>query len=235
MLMKICPCAAILAIAAFQTPSATNQTAFEWQSATPESQGMSRPALDKLKNSLASATKALLIVRSDRVVYEWYAPEHSPTARHYTASMAKALVGGISVGVALTDGRISLNDRVARFVPQWTSDPRKAQITFRHLGSHTSGLEDAEAGRLPHDKLTGWKGDFWKRLDPPDDPFTVSRDRTPVLFDPGHKLQYSNPGIAMLSYALTATLRGTTHTDVRTLLRDRFMRPIGVPDVEWSI
>jgi hypothetical protein len=40
--------------------------------------------------------------------------------------------------------------------------------------------------------LTGWKGDFWKRLDPPNDPFTIARDQTPVLFDPGAKLQYSN-------------------------------------------
>src|SRR5206468_4804842 len=85
------------------------------------------------------------------------------------------------------------------------------------------------------DKLTGWKGDFWKQLDPPDDPFTVARDKTPVLFEPGTKLQYSNPGIAMLGYAMTAALRGGPQKDIRSLLRDRVMRPIGVADGEWSI
>jgi hypothetical protein len=42
--------------------------------------------------------------------------------------------------------------------------------------------------------LTGWKGDFWKRLDPPNDPFTISRDQTPVLFDPGAKLRTNAAG-----------------------------------------
>ena len=49
-------------------------------------------------------------------------------------------------------------------------------MTLRQLGSHTSGLADAEVQNLPHDKLTGWQGDFWKRLDPPRDPFTIARD-----------------------------------------------------------
>lgn len=57
----------------------------------------------------------------------------------------------------------------------------------------------------------------------------------PVLFEPGSKYAYSNPGMAMLSYAITAALRGTEHTDVRTLLRQRIMRPIGVSDSDWSI
>jgi hypothetical protein len=135
--------------------------------------------------------------------------------------------------VALTDGRLALDGSAVRYIPQWKGTP-KAAITLRQLGSHTSGIEDAEADGLPHEKLTGWKGDFWKRLDPPDDPFTLSRDKTPVLFRAGEKFQYSNPGIAMLTYAVTTSLRGT-QKDIRTLLRDRVMQPIGVADTEWSI
>jgi Beta-lactamase len=83
-------------------------------------------------------------------------------------------------GLGLSDRRIALDDNVADYVPQWKADPRKSRITIRQLGSHASGLEDAEADGLPHEKLTGWKGDFWKRLDPPNDPFTIARDRTPI-------------------------------------------------------
>jgi hypothetical protein len=79
---------------------------------------------------------------------------------------------------------------------------------------------DAEQDRLPHDKRTGWKGDFWKRLDPPSDPFTIARDKTPILFEPGSQLQYSNPGIAMLGYAVTALHgyagQGYPHTAARS-------------------
>jgi CubicO group peptidase (beta-lactamase class C family) len=225
---------ALLSAATLQTrplAGVPSRQSFEWQTATAESQSMSAEALDTLKNRLAASSKALLIVRNDQVVYEWYADGHSAAAKHYTASMAKAIVGGLSVGVALTDSRIALDDTIAGYVPQWRSDPRKSRITVRQLGSHTSGLEDAEADSLPHEKLTGWKGDFWKRLQPPDDPFTIARDRTPVLFDPGDRFQYSNPGIAMLTYALTAAVR----SDIRTLLRDRVMRPMGVADEDWSI
>src|SRR5262245_63033007 len=116
-----------------QTP-----TVFDWQTASPESQGMSAGALATLKDRLADAkTTGLLVIRHDRIVYEWYAEGQSGTSRHYTASMAKAIVGGVSLGVALTDRRISLDDTVARFVPQWKSDPQKSRITIRQLGSHT--------------------------------------------------------------------------------------------------
>ncbi len=81
----------------------------------------------------------------------------------------------------------------------------------------------------------GWKGEFWKRLDPPDDPFTIARDKTPVLFDAGKELQYSNPGIGLLTYCVTASIQDGKQRDVRTLLKERVMKPLGVPDAEWSV
>jgi CubicO group peptidase (beta-lactamase class C family) len=180
-------------------------------------------------------TRAFLVIRNDKMVYEWYADGVTPERKQGTASLAKALVGGLSLAVAITDGRIALDDKAARFVRKWNEDPQKARITIRHLGSHTSGLADAEQNRLPHDKLLGWQGDFWKRLDPPNDPFTLARDRTPVLFEPGARLSYSNPGFAMLSYVVTASLTNGPQKDLRTLLRDRVMRPMGVADADWSI
>lgn len=208
----------------------------DWVVASPESQGMSRAALDAMKDGLAArGTRALIVVRHDRIVYEWYAPGHPATGKQGTASMAKAIVGGLSLAVAISDRRIALDDPAAKYVPQWKGDEKKSRLTIRQLGSHTSGLEDAEEGTLPHDKLTGWKGDFWKRLDPPRDPFTLSRDDTPLVFAPGERMSYSNPGIAMLAYAVTAAVKNGPQRDIRTLLRDRIMRPIGVADEDWSV
>lgn len=209
---------------------------FAWQSATPESQGMSKEKLDALKDELAKRkTHALLIARNDKIVYEWYAAGHGPHTKHGAASLSKATVAGLALALLLSDGKLQLDTRVAELVPAWKDDPRTRTIALRHLGSHTSGLADAEQDRLPHAKLTGWKGDFWKQLDPPNDPFTLARDKAPVLFEPGTKLQYSNPGIAMLGYAVTAVLKDAPHKDIRTLLRERVMRPIGVADSEWSV
>ena len=209
---------------------------FDWQTAAPESQGFSKEKLDALAKVLAAKkTKSFLVIRNDKIVYEWYAKDHSAAKTHSTASLAKALVGGLSLSVAITDGKIALDDRAARYVSQWKDDPRKSQITLRQLGSHTSGLADAASNEAPHEKLTGWKGDFWKRLPEPRGPFSLSRDKAEMLFDPGKQLQYSNPGVAMLTYCVTAAIKDGKHKDVRTLLRERVMRPIGVPDREWSI
>lgn len=210
--------------------------AFEWETTAPESQGFSSSKLEALRADLAARrTKALLVVRSDRIVCEWFVPGHAADKKHGTASLAKAVVGGLSLAVAMSDGRMALDDRAAKFIPQWRADPRKSRITLRHLGSHTSGIEDAEADGKPHEQLTGWKGDFWKRLAVPDDPFTTARDRTPLLFEPGEEMQYSNPGIALMTYCVTAALRDAPQKDIRSLLRERVMRPIGVPDAEWSV
>jgi CubicO group peptidase (beta-lactamase class C family) len=227
--------AAVIAVGA-AAADATRAATFEWQTATPKSQGMDGAKLAALQESLAGRqTKALLVIRNDKIVMEWYQKGHGAEKKHYTASMAKAIVGGVSLAVAMSDGLIALDDRAAKYVPQWRDDPRKSKITIRQLGSHTSGVEDAEADDLPHDKLTGWKGDFWKQPAPPRDPFTLARDAAPVLFEPGAEIQYSNPGIAMLTYCVTASLQDAPLKDVRTLLRERIMRPIGVPDEQWSI
>jgi CubicO group peptidase (beta-lactamase class C family) len=210
--------------------------AFEWQSDTPQSQGMSKLKLDALKEELIKRkTRALLVIRNDKIVYEWYAAGHGPTKKHGAASLSKPTVAGLALALLLSDGKLKLDTHLADLVPAWNDDKRKRKITLRHLGSHTSGLADAEQDRLPHDKLTGWKGDFWKQLDPPNDPFTIARDKAPVLFEPGSQLQYSNPGIAMLCYGVTAALRDAPHKDIRTLLRDRVLRPIGVDDGDWSV
>jgi CubicO group peptidase (beta-lactamase class C family) len=209
--------------------------AFEWQTAQPETQGMSSAKFDALKDGLAAhQSKALLVVCNDKIVYEWYVEDHARDKKHYTASMAKAIVAGVSAAVAMSDGRLSLDNKAAKYVPQWRDDPQKSKITLRQLGSHTSGMDDAESGDLPHNKLTGWQGDFWKHLPVPNDPFTIARDKTPIVFEPGTKCSYSNPGIAMLTYCVTAALRDAPQKDIRTLLHDRVMRPIGVADDQWS-
>lgn len=206
---------------------------FEWEKALPESEGMSSQKLDAAGNVLSEkGTKTFLVIRNDKIVYEWYASDFGPESKHYTASLAKALVGGVSLMLALNDGLLSADDPACKYIPKWKGHPQKSKITIRHLATHSSGIEDAEQDDIGHFKLPGWKGQFWKQQP---DPFSISRDEAPVIFEPGSQYAYSNPGMAMLSYAVTAALRGTEHADVRTLLRRRIMEPIGVKDGDWSI
>ena len=211
---------------------------FEWRVAAPASQGMSKEKLDALREQLAKRkTRAFLVIRNDRIVYEWYAAGHGPKKKHGTASLSKPIVAGLALALLLSDARSSSTTPVAEYVPAWNDDRRKRKITLRHLGSHTSGLADAEAGPLaarqaaPAGRATSGNGSTR-----PTTRSRIARDKTPVLFEPGTKLQYSNPGIAMLTYAVTAALKdGRRRRTSARCSATACMRPIGVPDAEWSV
>jgi CubicO group peptidase (beta-lactamase class C family) len=223
----------LLVIICFCQRASEGQGSFEWEKESPETKGMSSQKLDVAKDVLAKkGTKTFLVIRNDKIVYEWYSSDFGPDKKHYTASMAKALVGGVSLMLALNDGRLNADDPACKYLPEWKGHLQKSKITIRHLATHSSGIEDAEQDSIGHFELPGWKGQFWKQ-EP--DPFTVSRDKAPVIFEPGTDYAYSNPGMALLSYAVTVSFEGTKYNDVRTLLRERIMRPIGVNDSDWSI
>ena len=147
--------------------------AFVWQTGAPESQGMDAAKLDAMRDALAErGTKGLLVIRNDRIVYEWYAPDHGPERPHYTASLAKALVGGVSLMLALNDGRMGADGPAWQYIPAWEGDAERSKITIRHLATHSSGIEDAELSEADrtkaltggitltdhHMSLPGWKG-----------------------------------------------------------------------------
>jgi CubicO group peptidase (beta-lactamase class C family) len=202
----------------------------DWATISPADAGLDPVKLEAWRSSLSShGTTGLIVIRRGRIALEWYAPEWNAMRPHGTASMAKALVGGMSLAVAMSDGRISRDDAAARYIAGWRTDPVKSKITIRELATHTSGIADAEEDGIPHDRLTGWKGDFWKRTP---DPFSIAVRQAPVLFEPGTRNAYSNPGMAALSYAITAALNGG---EIRTLLKERVLDPLGVPEREWSI
>jgi CubicO group peptidase (beta-lactamase class C family) len=228
-----------------EQPVSRIPSVFQWEYASPESQGMSSRKLDDMKNILAEkGTKKLLILRNDKIVYEWFAQGWEDSVRrHYTASLAKALVGGMSLLTAIDDGNITLHEAACYYIPEWKDDGLKSKITVLQLATHTSGIEDAETSEEEQDKmrvqgahlhfdLPGWKGKFWRQ---DTDPFLEARDNAPVTFTPGQKYAYSNPGIAMLTYAVTSSLRKSPYRNIRTYLNERIFRPVGIDEKEYSI
>src|SRR4051794_33925332 len=73
-----------------------------WPAATPESAGLDSTKLENLWRSFQERnTTAFLLIRRDQVVFERYAAGNSRSTPHYTASLAKALVGGLSLMLAI--------------------------------------------------------------------------------------------------------------------------------------
>ena len=201
-----------------------------WTTRTPAQAGLDATRLRAWQDALAARkTSGLLVIRRGDIALEWYSDAGGIEKPHGTASMAKALVGGMSLLLATSDGLISADDPAAKYIPGWNTDARKSRITIRHLATHTSGIEDAEQDSIPHDQLPGWKGAFWKRTP---DPFSIALRDAPAIFDPGTQYAYSNPGMAALAYAVTRSLKGT---DIRSQLKQRVLDPLGVPEAAWSI
>ena len=74
------------------------------------------------------------------------------------------------MALAQSRGLFDYDDRISEYWPEFAQQG-KEKITIRQLATHTSGLSDAEQDEIPHDRLTGWKGDFWKRTP---DPFSIA-------------------------------------------------------------
>lgn len=201
---------------------------------TPRSYGLDTQKLERYADRLARLkTKCLLVMRHDTVVKEWYAEGYAPETPHYTASLAKTIVGGLALAAAVGEGFLAYDDPACRYIPRWRDDPVKSKITIRHLATHTSGLADCSA-RNPEEP---WQLMFWRRDPSPEalDPVTCALDLAPVKHEPGTKFLYSNPGFAALAYCLAASLQSTRYAEIRTLLREKIMEPLGVRESEWSI
>jgi CubicO group peptidase (beta-lactamase class C family) len=209
--------------------------AYAWPEVPIDKSGLDPQKLEQWWTLLKkNNTKSIFVMHKDKIVFERYANGFDRHKPHYTASMAKALTGGMSLLFAIQDGHIKFDDFAHQYVPQWKKDPRKSKITIAHLATHTSGLSDSSVSGFSHTEEPGWKGEFWKRNPVPNDPFTLSRDAAPVIFEPGTKYQYSNPGIAMLAYCVTKALQKGPYKDIRTLLQKRLMEPMAIPSNEWS-
>ena len=214
-----------------------NDSRFSWQQGSPAEDGFDSKRLQVWQDELIRHnTKCLLLIRNDRIVLEWYAPGYGPDIAHYTASLAKSLVGGMSLALAMDDDLIHPRQKAADFIPSWRADPQKSQITVEHLATHTSDwwMRTRIMSRTTTKKVDGSLL-ARSRSDSGCNSYAIAINEAPLVAEPGTKFIYSNPGMAALAYAVTASLQGTAYPDIRTLLKQRMMRPIGVDDRTWSV
>lgn len=92
---------------------------------------------------------ALLLVKSDKVIYRKAFGRYGPERVIPIASASKWLAGAVIMSL-VDEGKLSLDDKVSQYIPEFTD--AQSAITIRQLFSHTSGLP-AEA-RCRNDKRT---------------------------------------------------------------------------------
>lgn len=206
----------------------------EWDRASPASQGFDAAALEVLADSLAARnTKTLVVARHGRIVFEWYAPDFTVNKRHFTSAMAKGVAAMPTLVAAAQDDLLSLDDRVADWVPEWSEDPRHAQIRLIDLAFHRSGMEDVDFDAGQAGELPGWQQRYY---DHQDERFRLALDSTALLFDSGARFSYSGVGYYVLSYVVSRALEHRSPVvDIPSFLGAEVYGPIGLPPETWSL
>lgn len=127
------------------------------------------------------------------------------------ASVTKVVATTTAVMILVDEGKVRLTDRVATFIPDF-GRYGKAEITIRHLLTHTSGLRpDLDLG-----------DDHWRGYDTA---IRLAAEEIPVAA-PGERFIYSDIGFFLLA-DIVARVSGQPF-DV--FVRERVFEPLGMRD-----
>src|SRR4029434_6623741 len=100
------------------------------------------------KYSESRRGSAMLVMQNSRTIFEHYANGGSANRRWPIFSGTKNF-WGIAALAAVREGLFRLDDPVSDTITEWKNDPRKSQITIRHLLSQTDGIEGASRLQRP--------------------------------------------------------------------------------------
>lgn len=182
----------------------------------PEAEGVSSAALldfvttaDRESNSLHS----FMLVRHGKVVAEgWWTP-YNPESRHELYSLSKSFTS-TAVGLAIAEGKLSLDDQVSKFFP----DDMPAEPSSQLKAMRVRDLLTMSTGHTSEPKLG--KTDVWTKV------FLGHM----VTHKPGTFFMYNTPA----TYMLSAIVQKQTGTTTLEFLKPRLFEPLGIVEPTWG-
>ncbi len=172
-----------------------------WEISTPQAQGLDPDVLAEAYVRAAGLQYmyAVLVVRNGYLVAEGYFRGRTAAHANYTASATKSYTSAL-VGIALREGYLTnLDQKMVDFFPELVpqiADPRKHDITLRHLLTMTAGYPiESQDGNPYWAQLT--QGDNW----------VENAFMLPLVRDPGGQWEYSS-GSTLLLAAIVARTSG---------------------------
>src|ERR1700685_4151284 len=186
----------------------------------PAATAVSSPAISALLDRLEEQSlegHPLMVVRHGHVVAEgWWAP-YSADRPHLLYSLTKSFTS-IAVGLAIADGLLSLDDRVADVLPDHVPagiSEQGRRISVHHLLSMTAGHRAdtlAEAWQLePGDLVKGFL-------------------RLPFAAAEGTRHAYDNSA----AFILARMVERVAGRGLAEFLDERLLIPMGIDDAEWD-
>ncbi|HZZ20676.1 MAG TPA: serine hydrolase [Opitutaceae bacterium] len=214
-LALLLPLCATLCLGANDTP------AQRLPRALPESQGVaSAGILDFVRDADAKfdSFNSFMLVRHGKVVAEgWWGP-YAANDPHWLYSLSKSFTS-TAEGLAIADGKLSLDDQVMKFFPDETpADPSEnlKSLRVRDLITMSSGHE---AETLANFHYHSKESPIRKFLS------------LPIGHKPGTLFIYNSPGTFMQS----AIVQKVTGQNVHDYLQTRLFDPLGFGDPAWEM
>ncbi len=205
-------------------PAHTPRAPYALPRSSPERQGISSSAVlafVEAADSEIDQMHSFMLVRHGHVVAEgWWAPYDAQTP-HVLYSLSKSFTS-TAVGLAVSEGKLSLDDEVLKFFPG--EAPAEPSANLRQM--RVRDLLRMSAGNQTEASLLTWDG-----RDP------ALRDATwvrrflahPVPFKPGTHFLYNSAA----TYMLSAIVQQATGQRVLDYLRPRLFGPLGFKDPAW--
>lgn len=138
----------------------------------------------------------------------------------WIASMTKPITAS-AVLMLQDEGRLSVDDPVGKYIPELadlkTPSGKRANLTIRHLLTHTSGLAEAMPEQTRVAKTLADLIPAYARL--------------PTAFEPGSKWQYSQSGINTAG-RIVEVVSGRGFTE---FLQKRLFDPLGMKDTTFYL
>jgi CubicO group peptidase (beta-lactamase class C family) len=173
------------------------------------------------QNEIAGAVT--LVLTKDRILHldavgDADVEQHVPMktdAIFWIASMTKPITGA-AILMMQEEGKLSLDDPIAKFIPEFanvkTPSGKPANLTIKHLMTHTSGLGEASAEQQ---KAAHTLADLI--------PYFVAK---PTSFEPGSKWAYCQSGINTLGRIIEIT----SGQPLPDFFQQRLFGPLGMKD-----
>jgi CubicO group peptidase (beta-lactamase class C family) len=220
------PTATPTEVAPEPTATATTQVQVAFSYASPESQGLSAEVLEQLADTVRGYVEGdkivgaeLLVIKNRQVVLHeavgWKDRDAEIPMERNTLfnirSMTKPVMG-TAIQMLIDEGKLSLDDRVADYLPAFDNE-QSGDITVEHLLTHRSGL--------PLTMIAASFGEFNSLRALADG----AGERGPD-FEPGTAFQYSDTGSDVLG-ALVEVVAGMPFDQ---FLQERILAPLGMAD-----
>jgi CubicO group peptidase (beta-lactamase class C family) len=196
----------------------------EWQTSTPEEQGMDSAALARLVDfGTTVSLDSLLIVRHGKIVLDAYYAPYTADLPHVINSSTKAVIGTLTA-MAIKDGLLDHADhRMLDFFADRSIanlDDKKKSITLQNLLDMTSGLDWREPfdGR-PESVIDMERSPDWIK-------FILDR---PTARAPGDIFNYNSGNPHLLSAILTKV----TGLSAEDYAKARLFGPLGISTWNW--